>query len=145
MDQPESNESRSLCPMCGKPVSPEAVRCPGCGEALTPALALTTAEQEQRRQRRLQKSLAALGLLIVVLAGLAAFSPPLAIGAALLLGPASIATMIKATAVRPTGQDFDDGQLHAFFWKFLAWTFVVAVCIPLVMGIFLSIQCAVSF
>jgi hypothetical protein len=140
-----TDDSHSLCPMCGKPVSPEAVKCPSCGEALTPATPISATAQEQRRQRRIQKSLAALGLLILALAGIAAFSPPLAIGAALLFGPASVATMIKATAVRRPGEDLDDAQVFAFFWPFLAWTFAIAVGVPLVLGIFLSVLCAVSF
>jgi len=132
----------SPCPMCGKPVGPEAATCPHCGEAVTPVVMLSPEEREQRRQKRLQRALAALGLLIAVLAGIAALAPAWAVAAALLFGPASIATMIKATAVYPPGKDPTDQQLNLFFWRFLGWTAAVEIGVPLAIGVMFFIVCA---
>jgi predicted nucleic acid-binding Zn ribbon protein len=134
----------SPCPMCGKAVGPEATTCPHCGEACTPAVTLSPQEREQRRQKRLQKSLAGLGLLIAALAAIAMLSPPLAVGAALLLGPASVATMIKATAMYPPGKDPTGTQLNLFFWRFLGWTGLVEIGVPAALVVMLWIVCAVQ-
>jgi hypothetical protein len=130
--------------MCGKSVSVEATACPHCGEALTPAVGLTAAQREDRRQRRIQKSLAALGLLIAVLAGLSLITPALAVGGAILFGPAAVATMVRATAVYPPERDPADSQLMVFFWKVLGWTFGITVGLPLVLVICFAAVCALS-
>jgi len=140
---PNSTPAGPICPMCGKPVSPEALTCPACGEALAPTVFLSDKEREARRQGRLQRSLAGLGALIVLLAIFSMIAPPLAVAAALLLGPASIATMIKATAVYSTGQDPSNEQLSRYFWRFLGITALVLIGVPLALGILLGIVCAV--